>query len=245
MDYLENNLDINKLDENGYSPLDIALEKEETKKIELLMSKGAKPFKNKDRHLIAYCKLGDLNIVKYLEANGANIHTTYQEIRENKKGDNSIAPNLTLLDTAIERSNLEVARYLQSKNVNISKNPDTHLLRVCGNGNLNLVTFLVNYCNANVNAVTALGLSAMDIAILNSKQDIIEYLITKNVPVYDIDKKRRLFSAIENFENDVNFNTKLITYLIQQGADLKTKKINEKSPIGRLLSKYKFTFLNG
>ncbi|MFC1842367.1 ankyrin repeat domain-containing protein [Candidatus Dependentiae bacterium] len=132
-----------------------------------------------------------------------------------------------------------IAKYLKAKNVKIGGNMSTHLVNECSSGDLYMIKLLVE-CGADLNSKNGIELSVMDIALIKSKYDFVEYFIEKNAPVYG-NKEKYLFDAIENLRENANLKLKIIGYLVKQGVDLKAKNNNGKSFLDCLFSKYKMS----
>ncbi|MFC1842694.1 ankyrin repeat domain-containing protein [Candidatus Dependentiae bacterium] len=247
LEFFHGNIDINKQDENGYSALDIALGHENTNlkvpHIRLLMKHGAKPYKDIDKHFLKYCKHGRFDIINYLVEikNGANIHATDGE---GKSG----------LDKALEEAHFEIVQYLTQEDVQVKKNEnmEKYLFIACQKGKLNLVKLLVQHYKVDLNAKIPFYetdeklYSALDIALTNSQNVVIKYLIKKKVPIYGFTKEEHLFRALNNYDLPGDTIIEIMFYVTQDVLDLRIKNHNHQSILDVLLKRFNYSesFMN-
>ncbi|MFC1841909.1 ankyrin repeat domain-containing protein, partial [Candidatus Dependentiae bacterium] len=221
---IDEGIDPNSTDENGYALFDIALKNGTATTLDVLMEKQAKP-SDINKSLFEACIHGnDVKIVKYLEKNGANLHATIYP------GGSQL--EMSTLDWALANQKYEIAEYLASKNVKICRSIDLHLAKtkILENDNITLFKHLEKNgldITKKLEFEPYCGLSILDAAFIEHdtrSYKIISYLISKKVPIYG-NKEDYLFAAVKNGR------LKVVTYLVENEADVRAKNKNGESAL--------------
>lgn len=222
-------LDIVKyLIKNGYKLYDdddligIASSNGDINMIKYFMEIGIDVSSDEDSALHRASTNGHLEVVKYLIENGANISNKIVEsallsekneivkyLVENNQSVN--VNNDDILCLAMERGCLDIVKFIIKFNVNIHINRDEPLRFAVGHGDFELVKYLIDN-GANIYISNAYSSSALEIALLRKRLNILEYMI-KNCDIhYNNDEIFRTVSRFGILDS--------VKYLVDNGADI-------------------------
>ncbi|MFC1841910.1 hypothetical protein ACFLYA_02450 [Candidatus Dependentiae bacterium] len=173
--------------------------------------------KQNDKMLFKHCRSGNLQEVKNAIELGANIHATCSP--DSKK----YSP-MTTLNYAFFYKKYKIAEYLSTKvdpYIIATKILEYHYIKL-----FKLLEKIGLDVTKKLNFAPYSGLSMLDAAFLVFKNyqscdpsrhyKIIDYLISKNVPMYGNKKNYLLMAARDN-------NLNAVKYLVEHGVDLKAK----------------------
>jgi len=125
-------------------------------KVKFLVSQGADVHVNKDTPIQAASTAGHLDVVKYLVSKGADVHSS---------------EDFSLI-WASNNGHLDVVKYLVSKGADIHAGNDTSIQWAAGNGHLEVVKYLVSK-GADI---TEDDFSPLEWAKEEGFQDVVDYL---------------------------------------------------------------------
>ena len=189
------------------SPLWVATYKNELDVVKYLVSKGAciETTDSKERRPELHIAAGNGNLamVKFLvEECGANIQQ--QGIWSDCNGWNKFS-QVTPMWVATYKNKLDVVKYLVSKGARINttdktkKRPELHI--AAGNGNLDMVQFLVKECGANIqqqgiwkgdsNQQRFSQVTPLWVATYKNELDVVKYLVSKGACIETTDSEER------------------------------------------------------
>ena len=171
-------------------------------------------------------KLGNLQIVKCLVENGADI---------NQKGGYL---NETVLMLASDKGDLNLVKYLVENGADVNeedKDESTPLLLATDSGDLEKVKYLVEN-GADVNAVNNINQTALHLASENGYLEIVEYLIKNGADV-----NARCAHWYDNFTPLIcasdSGQFEPVKYLVEHGADVNAKDKNNNTALVLALEK--------
>ena len=151
----------------GYGKLDT---------VKYLISKGAK-VRNAD--LLSALRKEDLDLVKLLVENGADIHFDNDQV----------------FVMAASYDHLDIVKYLLSKGINIHTRNDTALIMASYHGHLEMVKLLVEN-GADIHAGND---AALIYTVQNNRPAIVKYLVEQGADIHADDNKLLLTAKINNF----------------------------------------------
>jgi ankyrin repeat protein len=246
---LLNNANINYVDENNKSFIDIALEHQQYSQIKFLIGHGAK-ITNKDELLKISCDNKDIDLLKTLLNDGANIGSNGNK----------------LLEIAYDKNNVDLLKILldngMDPNAELFIANSTGLYHACHSNKIEIVKLLLRYKNTDINKADEFDVTPLRIACVYAKSTIVKLLMDAGADpnIQDIQRgKTALIRAIEyknkdcfdillSYSNikidlqDYYGNTaliyaimsneeELIDKIIQYGADITLKNKEGKSAI--------------
>ncbi len=144
-------------------------------KIKYLVENGADIHGFKEASLINALKKGHLDVVKYLVEQGANIHSN----------------NDYSLRVAAENGHLEVVKYLVEKGTDIYANNNEALIWASNNGHIEIVKYFLFDCQMKVKQETK------DWLIGNNKKECL-YLIEERDLLFKLDKDIIQKDSVDN-----------------------------------------------
>jgi len=240
------NSDVNILNKKGYSPLHYAVLEGQFNILKLLREKGAEVntetyFSNRTP-LIDAAALGELNMIKYLIDNNADMNATDSE-------------GYSTLHKAVSIDRLDIVKFFGDYNANVNTFTTpverTPLLDAVGNGNIEMAKYLLGK-GAYINAMDDKGYTALHEAAKANNADFVLYLIryganvnlaggyNKGTVLHHAAEKGKLQIVKQLIENNADITaltydnytalhravlaTKLKTtkYLVENGADVNT-----------------------
>jgi len=166
---LNEGLDVNGMNEQGWSALMIAASKGRMDILRLLIENGAaldlKNHQGGQTALIFAAHWGHVEVVRYLIAKGANLNMQMDD-------------GWTALIDSISRGNLEVAKILidSGANINVKSNTGWTALMAAAHENQREIVDLLIERGVDVKSTNASNDSALDIAKRKGHQEIVELL---------------------------------------------------------------------
>lgn len=162
--------------------------------VKYLLDRGARVGKN-----LYLCE--DINILAYLVENGISLNTASDEGK-------------TILMTACERNNVELAKYLIRNNVNLSRknsSGETALMIALENEKTDVAKLLINE-DINLNEQDHSGNTALMIAAKKSNFEIVKLLVDKGANPYTGKQSGALKLCISAILNDSERAKNLLLY---------------------------------
>lgn len=170
---IDNKANINYTDENGFSPLNIAIESGDMELTKFLITNGANvnSLMQDGVSLIGYAiAQNNMDLLQILIENGANVNYTNGDSWAN-----------TPLQTASRLGLDNVVRILLTRNVDINAidmNGNTALHTAALNSQLSVVKLLLEK-NPNLNIQNKVGNTALHLAVISGNIDIVGELVLK------------------------------------------------------------------
>jgi ankyrin repeat protein len=164
--------------------------------------------------LINSSKAGHFEIVKFLIKNGANINA------KDNKGNTALLCGCT-------KGHLDIVKMIREYASSDSKEMNDCLIFASYSGNKELINFLINSYNVNINAFEEHGKTALMVATMSGNSEIIRILLDHGASININDKTRRnaLMLSVQAG------NLELAELLIQKGADVNNKDYKGISPL--------------
>jgi len=190
--------DVNVTNRDGKSPLDLAIKNNMERIINYLIYNGAKI---DDNSLIEAAKVNNLNIIKHLVDNGADVKI-----------------NNTPLTIAIQNRNEAMVRYLIYCGVDINKSEGLSPLITAINNNDEIFVKLLIQCGADVNMDGGRYFDNIPLAfaVKNNNENLSMYLVQCGADV----NKCRQFDDTPLIYAIQNENENLIRFLVDSGANI-------------------------
>lgn len=158
---------------DGWRPLHAAAHRGHLRIVELLVEEGNvnvnSKMKNGNTALYLACERGRPAIVKYLLNNGARANES------NEKGESP-------LYIAVKNDRFDAAKILIENGADVEQETDEGLRPIhiaASHWSLSMVKLLIEEGNADINAKTNDGSTALTIARMNNRENIVEYLTSK------------------------------------------------------------------
>ncbi|ORX49634.1 ankyrin [Piromyces finnis] len=242
--------DVNVTNKDGESPLDLAIKNNMEGIINYLIYHKAKIDPNA---LIEASRTNNLNIVKYLIDNGADIKTSNTPLNlaiQNRNeamvkyliycgADVNKSENLLPLVIAINNNDERFVKLLIQCGADINMDGGGYFVNiplVCAvkNNNENLSRYLIQ-CGADINRCRQMYETPLIYAIQNENENLIRFLVDSGANIEkegingqhgaNIDKSDALICAIDNG------NDTIARYLIHQGANININDNNNGTPL--------------
>lgn len=226
---------VNSIDENGRTPLHIAVQNGNLKIVEILITNGADvnaktPEGDSVLHFAIenfYTRWDDVyfEIVKYLATDDADINAYAQD------GDTALHKAIKYsYSVEWDRNSFDIVKFLVSRSADInsankfSKQTPLHIVARC-NG-LEMTKYLIGN-NAEINVRDARGNAPLHEAALNGNLEIVKYLILSKASI-----------NLKNKSNDtplhyagLNGHLDIIKFLLTKNARLNEKNISGDTPL--------------
>ena len=213
--------DLSVLNKDGWSLLHIAVFKNKIKIVKYLLDHDLDINKRIQENgysaLEIACGYGYNEIVKYLLEKGANLYIeTQNEYR--------------LFQIAVENNKLTIVKQLVKKNIDVNaKDPNKWTaLHIASRDNyMDIASYLINYCNANVNDFDRVNNTPLHIASQYGNQEIVQLLIINHADINYVNSEGWTPLHIASQYN----NERVIKLLIDRNADVNLTTYEDWTPL--------------
>jgi len=194
----------------GYTPLIIACKYNLLESVKLLINKGADPLitdKKGDNCLDHVPYSTNLSVIKYLIGyEGNNPHTIGLE------GYNGFV----VIKHASMTADLELLRFVFQHRKSKEIDYTTSFLLAAQYGHKNIIIYLIEELNTDINSCNASGETALYVAAVNGKKEIVEYLLSNGAEKDKVQSegKTPLIGAVIAHQTDI------VRILVEMGAGI-------------------------